>query len=98
MLITTIVIAFIIALFAVAYVAWPLLRPSHAVPPPPDDDPLTALIQRKDTILRSIKELEFDYHMGKLTEADFQRFDQRLRQQAIGLLRQIEKLRPIWPI
>ena len=94
MLITTISIALAISLLAVAYVAWPLLRPSRVAQLPPDDDPLTALIQRKDTILRSIKELEFDYHMGKLSEADFQRFDQRLRQQAIGLIRQIEKVAP----
>ena len=39
----------------------------------------------------SIKELEFDYQTGKLSAADYQRLDQRLRHQAIGLLRQLEK-------
>lgn len=55
---------------------------------------MTELVQRKDIVLRSIKELEFDYRMGKLSEEDYARFDQRLRQQAIGLLRRIERLAP----
>ena len=94
MLTTTILIALIISLIAIAYVAWPLLRSGATTAQLPDDDKLLDLVARKDTILRSIKELEFDYHMGKLSAEDFERFNQRLRQQAVGLLRQIEKVAP----
>ena len=44
--------------------------------------------------MRSIKEVEFDYHTGKLSEDDYELYDQRMRQQAIGLIRQIEKRSP----
>lgn len=92
MLWLTILAAFIVAALAIAYVAWPLFRPTPVMAD--DDSPLTLLLQRKDALLLSIKELEFDLRMGKLSEADHQRLDQRLRQQAIILLRQIEQTAP----
>ena len=58
------------------------------------DEQLAELIVRKDAVLLSIKELEFDYHTGKLSQEDFDRFNHRLRQQAMGLLRQIERRSP----
>lgn len=93
MLWLTILAAFVVAALAIVYVAWPLLRPIRLVLSD-DDSPLAELLQRKDTLLLSIKELEFDYHTGKLSQEDYQRLDQRLRQQAIALLRQIEQAAP----
>jgi hypothetical protein len=86
----TIGIALVLAVLAIGFVAWPLWRPA-TLPQVDEDNPLTELIQRKDAILLSIKELEFDYQTGKLSATDYQRLDQRLRHQAIGLLRQLEK-------
>jgi len=93
MLWTTLFLAFLIAAGAAAYVLWPLL--SRTVPDVPvEDDRLTDLISRKDGLLVAIKDLEFDHQVGKLSEEDFQRFNARLRQQAIGYLQQIDKLAP----
>ena len=44
---------------------------------------------------RRIKDLEFDYQVGKLSEEDYQLYDQRLRRQAVGLLQQIEQVAPM---
>ena len=83
-----------VAVAAIAYVLAPLRRPSTTLRAQEEDDELADLIQRKDETLRSIKEVEFDYHTGKLSEDDYEQYDQRLRQQAIGLIRQIEKRSP----
>jgi len=83
----------LIALGAIAYVVRPLWQPRrrlHDV----DDTPLAELIARKDGVLLAIKELEFDYRTKKLSEADFQRDNTRLRHQAIALMKQIEKVAP----
>ncbi len=93
MLWLTIAIALLLAIIAIGFVAWPLWQPSTALRLD-DDSPLTELMQRKDSVLLSIKELEFDYQTGKLSLEDYQRLDQRLRQQAISLLRQLEKVAP----
>ena len=50
----------------------------------------TALEREKTLVLRSIKELEFDRAMGKLSEKDFAEMSGRLRARAVGLLRQLE--------
>ncbi len=93
MLWTTLLFALLIAGGAAAFVLWPLL--SRAAPDVPvEDDRLTDLFSRKDSVLIAIKDLEFDHQVGKLNEEDYQRFNNRLRQQAVGYLQQIDKLAP----
>jgi hypothetical protein len=87
-------IALVLSLAALAYVVWPLLKPGPA-PIMVEDDRLTELLARKDALLVAIKELEFDYQVGKLSEEDYQLLDQRLRRQAVGLLQQIEQVAPM---
>lgn len=93
MLWITLLFAGLVAALAVGYVVYPLLRPGQSILVD-TDGPLTDLILRKDTVLQSIKENEFDYQTGKLNVEDFQRTDIRLRHQAITLMRQIEQNQP----
>lgn len=93
MLWIALVFVVIVAVTAIAYVVTPLFQPSRPLRAE-EDDQLADLVQRKDETLRSIKEVEFDYHTGKLSQEDYERYDQRLRQQAIGLIRQIEVRSP----
>jgi len=49
-----------------------------------------AMEREKTLVLRSIKELEFDFAMGKVAKADFDEMSSRLRQRALGLMRQLD--------
>ncbi len=49
-----------------------------------------ALEREKSLVLRSIKELEFDRAMGKVSEKDFGEMSARLRARATGLMRQLD--------
>src|SRR4029450_5282628 len=49
-----------------------------------------ALEREKTLVLRSIKDLEFDYAMGKVSEKDFADMRARLRGRAAGLIRQLD--------
>jgi membrane protease subunit (stomatin/prohibitin family) len=49
-----------------------------------------ALEREKTLVLRTIKELEFDKAMGKLSDADFQEMSGRLRARATRLMRQLD--------
>ena len=49
-----------------------------------------ALEREKTLVLRSIKELEFDRAMGKVSEKDFAEMGARLRMRAAGLIRQLD--------
>ena len=50
-----------------------------------------ALEREKMLVLRSIKELEFDRAMGKLSAADFSDMASRLRARAVGLIHQLDQ-------
>ena len=49
-----------------------------------------ALEREKTLVLRSIKELEFDRAMGKVSEKDFAEMSGRLRARAVRLMRQLD--------
>lgn len=49
-----------------------------------------ALEREKTLVLRSLKDLEFDRSMGKVSEKDFAEMSARLRARAAGLLRQLD--------
>ena len=49
-----------------------------------------ALEREKTLALRSIKELEFDRAMGKVSHADFQEMGGRLRARALNLMQQLD--------
>jgi len=54
-------------------------------------DSMRAVLEReKMLVLRSIKELEFDRAMGKLSPKDFEEMGGRLRARAIALMRQLD--------
>lgn len=86
-------IALVLSGLAMAAVAWPLLK-KGPTPVLVENDRLADLLHRKEQVLTAIKELEFDYRVGKMSEADYQQYDQRLRRQAIGIMQQIEQVAP----
>ena len=49
-----------------------------------------ALEREKALVLRSIKELEFDFAMRKMSQADFDEMAGRLRMRALGLMEQLD--------
>lgn len=58
---------------------------------PPSERTIEMLQREKALILRSIKELEFDHAMGKLSEADFKDIGGRLRARALALMQDLER-------
>lgn len=53
-----------------------------------------ALEREKTLVLRAIKELEFDFAMGKVAQADFDEMSGRLRRRAMGLIQQLDANTP----
>ncbi len=86
-------LAALISVVAIYFTVSPLLRAGRATLLL-DDDKLVELLGRKDALLQAIKELEFDYRVGKISDEDYHRLDQRMRRQAIGLIQQIERVAP----
>ncbi len=69
----------------------PLVVPGAADAPPLIVGQTRAALEREKTmVLRSIKDLEFDYAMKKVAKPDFDEMSVRLRARAIGLMRQLD--------
>ncbi len=86
------------AVFAAAYVGVTALRTvlplagtlRDEAPETLGDRTRAALEREKTLVLRSIKELEFDRGMGKVSEKDFAEMSARLRARAARLMRQLD--------
>ena len=81
----------------VALVGMAMLRAVRPLLLPEEDQPgvvggrtYAALVREKQLVLRTIKELEFDRAMGKLSDRDFREMGGRLRVRAAGLIRQLD--------
>lgn len=87
-----------LAIFAAAFVGLAALRtflPLTGLAPESGTEILggrtrAALEREKALVLRSIKELEFDRGMGKVSEKDFSEMSARLRARAARLMRQLD--------
>ena len=70
----------------------PLAKPEAIVAPQLLGGRTRAALEREKTlVLRSLKDLEFDFAMKKIAQADFDEMSARLRARAIGLMRQLDE-------
>ena len=80
-----------LAAFAFYRTIAPLVDPRAEEHAEPLSTRLRADLEREKALtLRSIKELEFDHAMGKLSQQDFDQMAGRLRQRALGIMQQLE--------
>jgi len=89
-----ILIAVLVASGVATVIAYPLFRPG----PQPAPDPVgpeavrAALQERKLQIYAAIRDLGFDYNTDKLGEADYEEEVERLKAEAVGIVRQMDDL------
>ena len=57
---------------------------------PTPTEEVAELVARRDTIYATLKELDMDYEMGKLTLADYQALRDRYRAQAVAILQELD--------
>lgn len=81
----------VLALLVVGFVALPLLKEQvgeeETLDLPEDEE---ELYRRKETTYSALKELEFDFKTGKLSESDFHELDARYRADALEILASID--------
>jgi hypothetical protein len=86
-----------VTVVSVSFVGLGMYRTLVPLVTDPAETPITiggrtriALEREKALVLRSLKELEFDFAMGKMSKADFDEMSGRLRNRALGLMRQLD--------
>jgi hypothetical protein len=64
------------------------------IPPPEPVSPTRHLDERKATIYDNLKDLQFEYRLGKLSDADYQQTKLNLQKELAVVLAEIEKAGP----
>ncbi len=86
-------IAPILFISAVLYIAYPLLQEEKKESAPEDEvtDQEKALKEKED-IIESLKDIEMDFRMGKLSTRDYQSLKLDFEQQAVEIFQRVQSL------
>ena len=91
-----IVILVLMAVGIVVFLGEPLVRPGTAqASSDVQADEGEVLLLHKDMLYTAIRDLDFDYHTGKVDEQDYVELRQRLEDEAITTLRQLDTVDPL---
>jgi hypothetical protein len=64
------------------------------IPPPEPVSPTRHLDERKAAIYENLRDLQFEYRVGKLSDADYQQTKVGLQKELAGVIGEIERLSP----
>jgi hypothetical protein len=81
----------IILIALVLFVAWPLLTSKLEAPAVNPWD-FEAALEEKEILVASLKDIEMDFRMGKLSEEDYQQLKEDFEGRAIKSLQRLETL------
>jgi hypothetical protein len=79
----------LLAGIAIAYTLW--VRDKDIPPPPAEDPELRHLEARRQVLYENLKDLQFEYHQGKLSEEDYQSLKQGFLYDLAGVMDSIER-------
>ena len=83
----------IASVLAVAVIAFILVVRPRDLPPPEMPDPFAHLDERKAAIYENLRDLQFEYRVGKLSETDYQKTKQDLQSELAQVLGEVDRVR-----
>jgi hypothetical protein len=96
------VVIVITSLIAIAVIAFILTVRPKDLPAPEPESPFAHLDERKAAIYENLRDLQFEYRVGKLSDEDYQSTKKDLQKELAGVLAEVDKLvgqasRPVQP-
>jgi rRNA maturation endonuclease Nob1 len=86
------VIISLASVLAVAIIAFILVVRPKDLPPPEPADPFAHLDERKAAIYENLRDLQFEYRVGKLSETDYQKTKNDLQSELASVLAEIDRV------
>ena len=90
----TIVISCIVAIAAIAFILG--VRPTD-LPEPETATPFDALEERKAAIYDNLRDLQFEYRVGKLSDQDYQATKKDLQKELAAVLAEVDRIKALRP-
>ncbi len=88
----TVFVALVLAVLTFAFIVYPLFKQRSPSEDSTEDEKAQELHSKRDTTYSMLKELEFDFQSGILTEEDYRELETRYKRKAISILRGIDDL------
>ena len=89
----TVFIALVLAIATIVFITYPLFRRRSRSVDSGGDEKLRVLYSKRNTAYSMLKELEFDFQSGILTDRDYRDLEARYKSKAISILRDIDDLK-----
>ena len=80
------------AIVTLAALVFTLFVRSRDIPEPLPVSPVAHLEDRKQAIYDNLRDLQFEYRLGKLSDADYSQTKQALQRELAGVLKQMEEV------
>ncbi len=80
------------SVLAVAVIAFILVVRPRDLPPPEPVDPFAHLDERKAAIYENLRDLQFEYRVGKLSETDYQKTKHDLQSELAAVLAEVDRV------
>ena len=90
----TVLLTPLVLISVVIFIVWPLLK-EHQEESFEGESLLESAVYEKDLLLTSLKDLEMDFRMGKLSEEDYQTSKLDLEARALKAIDHVESLQKI---
>jgi zinc ribbon protein len=93
------VFVLIIVIGAAIFIVLPFFKKRFEEIPPetdsqnPIEEKIKSLNSEKESLYSALKELDFDYSMGKLSKEDYGELERKYKAQAVFVLREIDNIR-----
>src|SRR5690349_16303934 len=81
------------SLVAIAAISWVLGVRTRDLPEPEPVSPFAHLDERKAAIYENLRDLQFEYRLGKLSDADYQSTKKDLQKELAGVLAEVDRLK-----
>ena len=85
-------LALVLTVLTFAFVIYPFFKQRARSVEPAENENLQELRSERDTTYSMLKELEFDFQSGVLTEKDYQDLEARYKGKAISILKNMDDL------
>ncbi len=86
-------IAVIACILAAGVVAFVLVVRAKDLPQPEPESPFAHLDDRKAAIYENLRDLQFEYRVGKLSDEDYQNTKKDLQKELAGVLAEVDRLK-----
>jgi hypothetical protein len=87
------VVIVLTSILAIIVIAFILVVRSKDLPEPEPESPFHHLDERKAAIYENLRDLQFEYRVGKLSDADYQASKRDLQKELAVVLAEVDKLK-----